>query len=391
MGKILSIITIILILAGGWYLYDSQITGTSESEVPFSVDALNATYLIGGKLYTLIGGRSEEEIAPESATKTITSVFGESVYGDLDEDGDDDVGVMLVQDSGGSGTFYYVAVSVNEYGQYRGTNAILLGDRIAPQNVNIKNGILIANYADRKSGEAMTASPSVGKSKYMTLEQGEIREIKSLSEGEQVLEGYITIGHEVRSFQICGDGIPEYWLQGDSPALDTLMEIYASSKVLPGAKPYIPLFAVLAGRVVEAPKDGFGADYEYAFVVSQVVKTSVTGNCKSDLIVVRSPLPGSVITSPLTVEGLARGPWYFEGGFPIILTDWDGKIIAESYASSQSEWMTEDLVSFKGLVEFDNPEPVNGFSDRGILIFKKDNPSGLPEYDDAFEVPVYFR
>jgi len=40
---------------------------------------------------------------------------------------------------------------------------------------------------------------------------------------------------------------------------------------------------------------------------------------KSDLIVVDEPRPLSVITSPLTVRGQARGTWYFEASFPLDL------------------------------------------------------------------------
>jgi len=53
---------------------------------------------------------------------------------------------------------------------YKGTNAILLGDRIAPQTTEIKNGQVIVNYADRAAGEPMTARPSVGVSKYLKVE-----------------------------------------------------------------------------------------------------------------------------------------------------------------------------------------------------------------------------
>jgi len=115
---------------------------------------------------------------------------------------------------------------------------------------------------------------------------------------------------------------------------------------------------------------------------------------KSDLIVVDEPRPLSVITSPLTVRGQARGNWYFEASFPIVLTDWDGRIIAQWYATAQDEWMTEDFVPFEGVLEFESPvfegADKDHFSRRGALIFQKDNPSGLPEHDDALEIPIWF-
>ena len=99
-----------------------------------------------------------------------------------------------------------------------------------------------------------------------------------------------------------------------------------------------------------------------------------------------------VIDSPLTIEGEARGPWYFEATFPVILTNWDGLIIAEGYAEATSDWMTEEFVPFTAELEFTNPYTAGDpdFMKRGSLILKKSNASGLPEHDAAYEITVYF-
>ncbi|OGH94598.1 MAG: hypothetical protein A2538_00375 [Candidatus Magasanikbacteria bacterium RIFOXYD2_FULL_41_14] len=109
---------------------------------------------------------------------------------------------------------------------------------------------------------------------------------------------------------------------------------------------------------------------------------------KGEIIKLENFQTGQNITSPLTISGSARGTWFFEGSFPVILVDWDGKIIAESFATAQGEWMTEDFVPFTATIEFAIPnEPYN----RGALILKKDNPSGLPEHDDAVEIWINFN
>jgi len=109
---------------------------------------------------------------------------------------------------------------------------------------------------------------------------------------------------------------------------------------------------------------------------------------KADFIVIDTALRDTVVASPLTVTGKARGTWYFEASFPIIIVDWDGRIIGQGLGEAQSDWMTEDFVPFKATIEFtvatDTPYR------RGGIIFKKDNPSGLPENDDALEIPVQF-
>lgn len=111
-------------------------------------------------------------------------------------------------------------------------------------------------------------------------------------------------------------------------------------------------------------------------------------DAKRDLIVVDVPQAYATVTTPLQVTGKARGYWYFEASFPIIVTDWDGLIIGEGYATAEGDWMTEDFVPFTATVDFTLP-PDTPYR-RGTIIFKKDNPSGLPEHDDALEIPVQF-
>lgn len=107
----------------------------------------------------------------------------------------------------------------------------------------------------------------------------------------------------------------------------------------------------------------------------------------NESIILEEPAEGEVISSPATITGQARGNWYFEGTFPVVLTNWDGLIIAEGVATAQGEWMTESFVPFTADLTFITPN----YGDTGNLILKKSNPSGLPENDDALEVTVKFR
>lgn len=142
-------------------------------------DAKNASYVIDGETFVLINGKTEKEITPGSATKQIIYTFGEPVYGDLNNDGKIDAAVILVSNSGGSGTFYYAVLVVSKGGIYKTTNAILLGDRIAPQTVEIHDSIALFNYAERNIGEPMTTSPSLGKSLWINYDAktGKISEL----------------------------------------------------------------------------------------------------------------------------------------------------------------------------------------------------------------------
>jgi len=360
------------------------VSDEAGQEWGFAADPLHASYIVEGQEVRPVAGRGEMKSAPGSATKIKISVFGKPVHGDLDGDGGDDAALLLVQQAGGSGTFYYVAAALNVNGAYRGTNAVFLGDRIAPQHVAIRNGMVVVDYADRRPEEPMSAQPSVGKSKYLTLKDGTLAAVGPLGEAEQVLEGWVTIGHEVRSFRPCMRKT-DLWLLGSSTALNEIMAAYREA--LPGAKPYTPMFMVIAGSYAALPAEGFGVQYEAAFFATQLLRAWPGGNCTGGYIVVDSPAAGALVTSPLKVRGAARGSWFFEGDFPLVLMDGRGKVVAKGFCTAKKEWMTDEFVPFEGTLEFKKPSA----GDKGMLIFKRNNPTGLPEHDDALEVPVFFR
>ena len=137
----------------------------TPSEVKSVLDVHNMTYTINGETFTLVNSKAQKPYAPGSAIQNRVSLFGNPVYGDLDGDGDTDAAVMLLNAPGGSGTFYYAVLVVNNgTSAYKATNAILLGDRIAPQTVEIHDGRALYNFAERRPNEPMTTQPSIGKS-----------------------------------------------------------------------------------------------------------------------------------------------------------------------------------------------------------------------------------
>lgn len=107
---------------------------------------------------------------------------------------------------------------------------------------------------------------------------------------------------------------------------------------------------------------------------------------KAGLIELTNPLPGDLITSPLAIEGVAKGPWYFEASFPVYLVNAAGDTIARTPAQAEGEWMTTNMVPFKANLQFNSPS-----GDSGTLILAKSNASGLPEHDDELRVPVRFH
>ncbi len=130
----------------------------------------NISYIIDGRNVTLVDGYAEEEIAPDSATMLVTQYFGNRATGDLNGDGKEDIAFLLTQNGGGSGTYFYVVAALKVADSYIGTNAIFLGDRIAPQTTEIYDGKLVVNYADRATLDPMTTVPSVGVSRYLMVD-----------------------------------------------------------------------------------------------------------------------------------------------------------------------------------------------------------------------------
>ncbi len=167
---------LIILLGGAYYLLIKR-----EKEIYLKSDYKNIEYIISGEKIRLVNGVSEKPSAPGSAEKITTRYFGNEIKKDLDGDGREDVAFLITQTTGGSGTFYYLVGALNKENGYVGTNAVFIGDRIAPQTTNSgDNRIVIVNYADRKPGEPMTAQPSLGKSLYLLLDP------KNLEWGEVV-------------------------------------------------------------------------------------------------------------------------------------------------------------------------------------------------------------
>ena len=107
---------------------------------------------------------------------------------------------------------------------------------------------------------------------------------------------------------------------------------------------------------------------------------------KIDLITSAFPRAGDIIKSPLIAIGQARGHWFFEASFPVYVLNDKNEIIGVGFATADDDWMTEQFVPFSAEVQFDAKGAKSGF-----VILKKDNPSGLPENDDALRIPVKFE
>ncbi len=125
---------------------------------------LNLPITIDGENFILSNGAAEKVSAPDSAVKNTVALVGEPVTGDVTGDGKPDAALLIRNDPGGSGTFYYAVVALSEAGSYRATNALLLGDRITPRAIDFTEGRFIYRFVERGAEEPMADTPTLERS-----------------------------------------------------------------------------------------------------------------------------------------------------------------------------------------------------------------------------------
>ncbi len=103
-------------------------------------------------------------------------------------------------------------------------------------------------------------------------------------------------------------------------------------------------------------------------------------------VVVTSPKPNTTVDKTFVVSGQAPGNWFFEASFPLQVRDIEGNVLGRTHASAQGDWMTTEQVTFTSTVHIDAT-----YTGPATLILLRDNPSGLPENDDAVEIPIVIQ
>lgn len=170
---ILGIAVTVVVLAAVLYALNAYIY--EEKQATATADYKYAEYRIDGAVVKLENGVAEVETAPGSASKITTRYFGNDLEVDVNDDGRKDIVFILTQETGGSGIFYYAVAALNTERGYVGSDGYLLGDRIAPQTIEVSpnprhKNVIVVNYADRAIGEPMSSQPSIGKSAYLKLD-----------------------------------------------------------------------------------------------------------------------------------------------------------------------------------------------------------------------------
>lgn len=144
--------------------------------------------------------------------------------------------------------------------------------------------------------------------------------------------------------------------------------------------PHTMKVTVEHGEVVKAVTDGKYDEIEAQMLTSG--GNSNTSSTHSD-ITLSNVSDGDTINRATSITGEAKGPWYFEGDFPVIAKDSSGQTIDTFIATAQGDWMTSDFVEFKADIDLSN------YAENTVtLVFQKDNPSSKPQLDDSYSIQV---
>jgi len=155
----------------------SLVLSACVSNEELSGKLLNMEYGIevtGSGRAVLKDGIYEESAAAGSAMKVTVRLESWRALGDVNGDGTSDAAVILKAESGGSGTFFYLAVVLNISGISQTLDAVFIGDRISIQTVEISDSKVEVVFLDRNTGESMSTAPSVRKSLFFRVVNGEL-------------------------------------------------------------------------------------------------------------------------------------------------------------------------------------------------------------------------
>lgn len=182
---LLASVTILGVLVGavaiaGFIRFNFTSGGDVVSDRKSSPEISDLTITIGTQEFAMSDGVAV--IPPSQGSETANTLrligapvmgdsdVGDSDVGDSDGDGNPDAALLVQHDPGGSGTFYYAVVAINDGGSYRASNALLLGDRIEPRAVEFADGRFVYTYAERKPGDSMSERGTVEKSVTVTVD-----------------------------------------------------------------------------------------------------------------------------------------------------------------------------------------------------------------------------
>lgn len=201
-------------------------------------------------------------VAGGSSRPRVTLLQELVTQGDLDADSADEYAVVLAENSGGSGSFIYLALLRPRGNAFVNFATTLLGDRIQVNALNVVGGTIRASVLVHGPGDP-ACCPSEHTQRSWLLIADRLSEIKTY-------RGNLIYGHETRAFTLCeapggeeprGDDNKSctgtaWWVAdgtgGDLPAAYRTLAV----------RPYAPVYVEVRGAVGPSPNAEFARPYE---------------------------------------------------------------------------------------------------------------------------------
>ena len=132
-----------------------------------TIDLADAAYNIEGINYALNNGVATIAHA-SSSSQDILRLY-QTTRGDIKGTGEKDGAAILINETGGSAVFYYIAAI---FADGNATPAVLLGDRIETESIAIHDGAIVVHYKDRTASQPFSKAPTVEEVATFTVVNG---------------------------------------------------------------------------------------------------------------------------------------------------------------------------------------------------------------------------
>ena len=246
-------------------------------------DVANASYTgLAGipDAVVLTDGKWQGEPAVEGASSVPAAYLSEhlTTSGDLDGDGRPETVAVVVTTSGGSGSYFNLVVFTDMGTGLEQVALRELGDRPRIRSLDISDGKLAMVSIEHGENEALCC-PTQRVDREFTL-AGSALDVTSerLAGPLERHWGYLTWGHENRSFRSC-TGDREGWVI-DELAQESLADLHAEF----ASEPYAPVFFDIEGRWVDTPDAAFAEDFSEALEITDVFRVEREGfGCDLDV------------------------------------------------------------------------------------------------------------